>query len=266
MAVGAIAVLSILALGTTSAVLQEMRLARVLEDANTATAKALTAVDVARVLFAKGQGPGLAQIILYDLRDRDVPLGGLTLRISFVDEGRWIDLNNAAPDVLKRLPWFEEDDELLQEVSDGNFRAVEEARFLKHMTPEIYQAMKDRVTVWAPNGVNINTAAPEFLTALGMDDALVRTIVEYRSGEDGIEANEDDRQFARTDTILNQLEPLNPTAAQKTVVGDLIARRQLTTMSDFVTVKVRSDSRAAHRDFAITLDLATGRIVAWRET
>ena len=65
MAISAIAVLSILALGTTSSVMQELRLAKFLTDANTSAVTAssvvelaLGAVPVSRALVAAFFGAG----------------------------------------------------------------------------------------------------------------------------------------------------------------------------------------------------------------
>ncbi len=125
------------------------------------------------------------------------------------------------------------------------FDSVEELLLVRGMTQELYDALKDYVTVFPKQGilrVNFDTASRVVLLALahamqeavpdaGVSDmeALVDKILRYRRGEDGILLTPDDRAVA-----LNEM-PLN--AQERNL---FLAMSQFRTyVSDYLRVRVR---------------------------
>jgi len=87
------------------------------------------------------------------------------------------------------------------ECKDADFDSIEELRQVKGITPEIFESLKEIVTVYVDtdsegsakndkkqfdfNKININAASPQVLKSLpGMTDEIIDEILEYREKED----------------------------------------------------------------------------------
>lgn len=94
----------------------------------------------------------------------------------------------------------------------GKYSAVEELLLVKGVTPEIFNSIKDYVTIYGDK-VNINTASDKILLALGLDAATVAQIINYRNGPDGVGGTKDDlvitdADIAHIDNVL--MRPATP--------------------------------------------------------
>jgi general secretion pathway protein K len=94
---------------------------------------------------------------------------------------------------------------------NGKFSVPEELLLVKGITRDVYDSIKDIITVYGDSEkVNINTASEKVLEVLIGSDfpELPGKIVTYRNGEDGIPGTYDDREriFKKTDTIVNSLD------------------------------------------------------------
>jgi DNA uptake protein ComE-like DNA-binding protein len=145
---------------------------------------------------------------LYGLRTKHKKKFGQAQCVYYaVDEESKININAAPTAVLARLPGLDMD--LATAITGSQlrpFKFKEELLLIDGMTPEIYDKVKDFVTVDSQGQVNINTAGPEVLAALGFDDDLIGVIKEFRaSGKDKVEGTEDDGIFEDPSTIIAQL-------------------------------------------------------------
>ena len=95
------------------------------------------------------------------------------------------------------------------------FHSVEELRGIQDFSADAWYGrrgeagLRDLLTVWGDPGgrVNVNTASAEVLKSIpGIERRLVDTIVEYRTGEDGLLNTHDDRTFKTVDEIGRKLE------------------------------------------------------------
>lgn len=109
-----------------------------------------------------------------------------------------------------------------QAVKNAPFQSVYELLLIKGMTPEIFKAIKDHVTVFPQNGpltLNFNTATPLALRSLARNfagdrtnttvsdaDSLVEKILRHRRGFDGIDGTSDDRVIEINDLRLGSRE------------------------------------------------------------
>jgi len=266
LAVTAIAVLSVLALGATSSVMQELRLAKFLDDANTCAFTAFSVVELTKILFPLDPASGLATLSLYDLRSRNIPMRDKVIEVSFLDEQSKININSAGRDILQRLPGLEAGGPLLDVLAGAHPKIKEELLFVNGMTPEVYQSIKNLITTYGSGAVNINTALAQELTFLGMDADLIKKIQQYRAGDDGSEGTKDDVLFAGSAAIPAALQSLNLSSVQLTLLNNLIAANQLATSTEFIDLLiVLKRGSVKLRTYLVVLDLTRGKIVSWLE-
>lgn len=272
LAVGAIAVLSILALGATSNVLSELKVAKLVTDSNTSFYLASSAIKAMRVVFAHDPTPGV--ITLYDLQPREIPFGDRVVRLSFSDEQSKINIDTAPKAVLLRLPGIAGNEPLADAIIASDIEVKEELLLFEGMTQEIYDAMKNLIATTTNGSVNINTAGLGILFILGMDSDLTSKIQIFRAGEDAIEGTEDDRYFSNEVEIVPVLETYGLNPSQKTLLEAMISSQALSVTSDFINfdITVKKARRAIGgvgkplRTFSILLQLTSGSIASWQES
>jgi len=157
-----------------------------------------------------------------------------------VDEERKININTAPFEVLKRffetvagissqqareiassvIDWRDSDDEpgddgaedgyysnLRPEYpcKDARFEALEELLLIRGMDNDIFNRVKNRLTIFGAGAVNVNTADMLVLQSLGMSESLAEKLIHFRNGEDGLPATEDDNIFESPGTISSTL-------------------------------------------------------------
>lgn len=273
MAVGAIAILMILAVGTTSSVVQELRLAKFVRNVNVSVFEAASVPRLMRVLWIHDETPAI--VTLYDLRPRSIVLGGDTAEAAFSDEESRINIRTAPAATLGRLPGLLGQEELVERIKAAGPLFKEELLLIEGMTREIYDQFKDLVTTYGAGAVNINTAAQETLTALGIGDDLTAKIRTYRTGGDGVERTEDDRVFSFPAEIADVLEPYGLGQADRELLEGLISSGLLGAVSEYVRCDIemkkgglpeeQMQRQKANRSFRIVLNVPSGMIVQWNE-
>ena len=137
--------------------------------------------------------------------------------------------NGSEGDYYENLPhpyvWADRD---AGPVLNKDFRSLEELLLVKDMTPEIFNKIKNDITIFGndvPIKVNINTAPKEVLAAMAMSVRIPAAesadiagrIFDERSGEDRQDGTPDDRPFleqdlqpnGRLDNAISRLSALN---------------------------------------------------------
>ena len=165
---------------------------------------------------------------------------GRGTRYGLADEERRIDLNAASAEVLTRLfklagglpteeaarvaasvlDWRDADD---REEPDGaespHYRSLsppydcknaplespEELLLVRGVTPELYRRVEPYVTVYGAGPVNLNTAGPMVLRALGLSPEGAAGVLTFRAGDDGVPGTADDR-FLASVGVLNEMD------------------------------------------------------------
>jgi type II secretory pathway component PulK len=75
----------------------------------------------------------------------------------------------------------------------ADFSCIEELMLVKGMTPEIFDSIKDYITVYGEDGkINMNTASRKVMLACGMGENLITAIMNVRNGQDNIPGTKDD--------------------------------------------------------------------------
>jgi type II secretory pathway component PulK len=93
--------------------------------------------------------------------------------------------------------------ELPYENKGAKFEVPEELMLVRGMTPGIFSSIKDIITVYDTEKVNINTAGYDVLFALGLNRRLSERVTEYRLGTDGRIGTEDDKVFKTVNDLRN---------------------------------------------------------------
>lgn len=160
------------------------------------------------------------KIVLYDTlyglkRKQTITLGNSQADYSLIDEESKININIASEAIIKSLLKSTADlsEDLAQELAEEIAKYRKEHAFLikeellnvEGVTEEMFGACKDYITVYTNGQININTASPEVLMVLGLEEDLVGIIKDFRLGPDGKEDTEDDGYFENTGEIINKL-------------------------------------------------------------
>lgn len=246
-------------------------------------------------------GDGIANIY-YECLDEKNNLGGI--RYGIMDEERKININNADRHVLKRLfilvlgfddiaaqelaasivDWRDEDSYLsiplgsaedsyyrslthAYESKDARFDVLDELLLVRYVSPEVYEKIKNFVTIYGNGKININTASKPVLMALGLNEKIVDRIMLYRQGEDGIIATADDGVFTTHFTIVPKLSQNFAMFESEVVQLSNIVNRYLVTNSNNFMIK----SKASFRDRNATVEIVAvtnknQNILYWRES
>ncbi|MFH1094237.1 MAG: hypothetical protein V1739_08850 [Candidatus Omnitrophota bacterium] len=98
---------------------------------------------------------------------------------------------------------------------DAPFENLEELYYIKGMDINIFLRIKPYITLYGSGRVNLNTALGPVLYALGLSENVVNKILLYRSGEDQVIANMDDRIFSDENSIVAQLSQVYSMSASE---------------------------------------------------
>jgi len=219
-----------------------------------------------------------------------------------VDEERKINLNTAEMQVLRRLSrvvlgfnetqaqefaasivdWRDPDSELSiplgsaedtyyedlkypYAAKDADFEVLDELLLVKGIDKDIFQKIKDYLTVYGSGKININTASKEVLLALGLDEAIVRKILLSRAGQDGAEGTGDDNIFDSVTNIIPKLSRVNRLSdaelAQLSQVQD-----EFTTSSSIFTIRSVAKLNQKKNTIEATCVVdRNGRVLYYRE-
>lgn len=227
-------------------------------------------------------------------------------RYGMVDEERKININKAQRKVIKKLfqivadldemqaqeaaacliDWRDKDSQLSiplgsaedryyrnlthsYECKDADFEILPELLLVKEMNQELFNKIKDFVTVYGDGSININTAPKEVLLALGLDDDIVEKILSFRSGEDGIEGTADDNLFEQSSQIAARLSRVyHLSASQLAELSNTISAQNIGVDShNFMIKSIAKLDTQPHRQMQIicVFNKDERRILYWHQ-
>jgi len=222
-------------------------------------------------------------------------------RYGLTDEERKINLNTASKEVLENLfevleieidlvvnllDWIDEDEDdfshgkrgaekdyyenLTPSYSPKNapLEVLEELLLIKGFDVDLFERLKDHVTVYGSGLINANTATTNTWLALGFSDRFVEKIERFRLGEDGEKNTDDDgaaSSFEEFILVLGQFESLE--GVEKTLLNT--HQENFTMISTAYQVKAHvKSSLLIEKDLTAILSLEEGKdveIVYWHE-
>lgn len=229
--------------------------------------------------------------------------GGSQLRWGMIDEARKISVNRADMHVLKRLlqavlgwdemqaqelaasivDWRDADSGLsipigsaedpyyrntasAYEAKDADFETPEELLLVKGMTNEVFEKLKDYITVFTDGRVNINTASAEALIALGISARAADEFVAFRRGEDRTAGTADDAVFEAVSQIVPAMKRVCAFTEAETLQAEALAEQYFTTYSNVFSVRcIVGLNRKRDQGEVVSAIDRDGRILYWRE-
>jgi DNA uptake protein ComE-like DNA-binding protein len=188
-----------------------------------------------------------------------------------IDEGALINLNITSSDVLKRLPGM--DAELADGIINSGLRpfsSTNEVLLVEGMSKDKFLLFKDLVTVYGTGKININTASRAVLLALGLDEDTVIAILRFRQEhkiKNADPASTEDLGYGFSDinTILDELRSFASLGLRQE--QDLLALLSvLDVKSEYLRFNIipYSGGRQGLR-YSIVICPATKKILSWNE-
>ena len=225
---------------------------------------------------------------------------GRATRYGLTDEERHLNLNTAPAAVLQRLlvaqaavrasdaeaiaasieDWRDTDDKerpLGAEnayyqtrhdpyaCKDGPFENIEELLLVKGVTPTAYARVAPYLTVHGSGRLNLNTASPVALQALGLSEAGVSGLVSFRGGGDNLASSSDGQvltSIAALESDLKGVLPVEDLAQLKRLAAeDVLGVRS----EAFRAVIQAQTARASERMRVSCVIDRQGRVLSWSE-
>ena len=129
-------------------------------------------------------------------------------RIAGIEKEQSYDIARAIEDWRAGTPdpkvkKYYEELEIPYENKGEKFEAAEELLLVRGMPKEAFLKIKDIITVYGTEKVNINTAGFDVLYALGLNRRLSERIIEYRRDRDGAPGTKDDNVFKTVNDLRN---------------------------------------------------------------
>lgn len=152
-------------------------------------------------------------------------------------------------------------------IKNNNFEFLDELKLVSGMTPEIFDAVKDYLTVSGAGLVNINTACGIVLKALGLRDELITKLMRFRKGLDGKEGTDDDNYADDLRGFLDSMAKvvtINEEEAKELnafLLSGLVSGR-----SAFFSVNCRAFLNKKNKAVSVTcVSDIRGKIYYWKE-
>lgn len=145
------------------------------------------------------------------------------------------------------------------------FDVVNEILLVRGMNPEIFEKLKDKITVYGTGGVNANTASQEVLSAIGLSQKAVDKILRYRGGQDGEILTPDDRTFSQPSALTAELSSvITLSSSEVAEISNLVSAGTLVTTSNYFLIRSRGEleHKKVVTDVVARID-REGKIVSW---
>lgn len=146
------------------------------------------------------------------------------------------------------------------ECKHADFSVIEELMLVKDMTPELFESIKDYITVYGDEDrVNINTATKRVMVAFGLSDSLADLIIKIRNGEDKIAGTNDDQVFYN---VTTETQNWNITLEERVVLGN-----NFTSRSNYFRIVSRGTIKGSKIDSKIecVIDRGAKKLKYYRE-
>ena len=153
------------------------------------------------------------------------------------------------------------------ESKDAPYDVIEELLLVNGMNDEIFDGLRNHITVYGEGKVNINTASEVTLAALGLGAGIVYKIMDYRNGEDKLFGTFDDLAFTSHATIIPQLSQFISLSAGELAELSVVVDQKLITTSHHFTVNSSAMLNNSKLKASLICVVAEdGKVLYWNES
>ncbi len=241
---------------------------------------------------------GQAQVsVLYNSADDSSKMYGVT------DERRRLNVNTVDRDSIRRLlmalgiatqdeadtisagifDWRENGESELKGFSSDDFydnlefpypqkkakyETLDEIKLVEGVSEKIYSVLKDYVTIYGDEQINMNTVSWPVLMALGFSEEEAKTLVGIRRGADGLENTADDFFFEDRNMLVEKtVAALGLKDAEADKFRAMVEGVAFVVDSKIFRVESQAMflSRKENTSIACVFDAADDKIIYWRE-
>jgi len=143
---------------------------------------------------------------------------------------------------------------------DADFEVVYELLLVRGMEKDIFEKIKDRITVYGNGAININTADAQTLEILGINSSLIDKIMDFRTQGNVFKSK------GSIITDLKAVEGISP--EEKDILHNLIQQGLLGVISSVFSTECRGEigegKRKSKRSIKIVFT-RTGEMLFWQE-
>lgn len=299
--------LSVLAVGLAQSARQKIRVFQRIEERQRSrglchsAAKALTS----RIREVLADTRGDQQETLFGLGEGALTFPEGTVRYRIFDESSRINLNSCRPQTLRQLlaeeahlgaepadriayalmDYRDSDDALSVYYKGGSekelyqgmglpyppknsgLELISELRRVPGITKEIYNSIRDYVTIYGDGKVSVNTAPKSVLVSLDMPDSLAEKIASARRGDDGRAGTADDREFTDLESLRMLLRSSYELTPDEQIALDHAIRHDLSTGGSYFTLVLEARARMGDATSrAVCVYSPRDGIVYWTES
>ena len=148
---------------------------------------------------------------------------------------------------------------------NAEFEVPDELLLVKGFTDNVFEKIKDYVTIYGGGRVNVNTASAVVLVALGLDEDIAGKIILYRAGQDGVEGTLDDNVFVSDSEIVPRLAQVYPFSASQIEQLNRVAALFLVVRSNNFLIKATAKLSGRNSLVVSSVVKRDGKILYWRE-
>ncbi|MDD5129679.1 MAG: type II secretion system protein GspK [Candidatus Omnitrophica bacterium] len=150
-------------------------------------------------------------------------------------------------------------------VKNADFEIIDELLLVKGIDDNVFEKIKDYVTIYGEGRVNVNTASEVVLCALGLDEDIANKIILYRAGEDEIEGTSDDNVFVASSEIVPRLSQAYTFSPSQIEQLSGVAVLFLSVNSNNFLVKAAARLKGNDSLVVCSIIKRNGKIIYWRE-
>ena len=154
------------------------------------------------------------------------------------------------------------------EPKNAQFEFLDELKLVRNVTHTVFGQLKPFITVYGNGSVNINTASPQVLYAIGFTDELIEKILFVRNGADGNPNTVDDYVFMRTYDVASEMRSFVKLSTEEVGLIDAINNLgKISTNSFYYNIASISQLGADKRQMRVetVYNSVMNRFEYWRE-
>jgi len=150
-----------------------------------------------------------------------------------------------------------------------DFEILDEVALVEGMQANLFDRLRDFITIYGDGKININTAPFEVLYALGFAEDIANNIIERRMGRDGLAGTSDDIVFTSTEEFAGAMSSSSAFAEDDALfTQELHGSQKITTSSDLYAIKAigYTMGQKQHMSVFCVYDAVAHSIIYWQET